>query len=93
MFRAIACSVSLPQILGFAFDDSAVDRGPAGQAGGRSTRSGRSRGSRSCRSTTRTRSAGWPGDQSAKTTGHVIPVDGGLPEAFLSLTPTSRERV
>ena len=23
------------------------------------------------------------GDQSAKTTGHVIPVDGGLPEAFL----------
>jgi NAD(P)-dependent dehydrogenase (short-subunit alcohol dehydrogenase family) len=22
-------------------------------------------------------------DQSAKTTGHVIPVDGGLPEAFL----------
>jgi NAD(P)-dependent dehydrogenase (short-subunit alcohol dehydrogenase family) len=23
------------------------------------------------------------GDQSGKTTGHVIPVDGGLPEAFL----------
>ena len=23
------------------------------------------------------------GDQSAKTTGHIIPVDGGLPEAFL----------
>ena len=23
------------------------------------------------------------GDQSARTTGHVIPVDGGLPEAFL----------
>ena len=23
------------------------------------------------------------GDQSAKTTGHVIPVDGGLPEAYL----------
>ena len=23
------------------------------------------------------------GDQSAKTTGHVIPIDGGLPEAFL----------
>jgi NAD(P)-dependent dehydrogenase (short-subunit alcohol dehydrogenase family) len=23
------------------------------------------------------------GEQSAKTTGHVIPVDGGLPEAFL----------
>jgi NAD(P)-dependent dehydrogenase (short-subunit alcohol dehydrogenase family) len=23
------------------------------------------------------------GDSSAKTTGHVIPVDGGLPEAFL----------
>jgi NAD(P)-dependent dehydrogenase (short-subunit alcohol dehydrogenase family) len=23
------------------------------------------------------------GDQSAKTTGHVIPVDGGLPDAFL----------
>jgi NAD(P)-dependent dehydrogenase (short-subunit alcohol dehydrogenase family) len=23
------------------------------------------------------------GDQSAKTTGHVIPVDGGLPESFL----------
>lgn len=23
------------------------------------------------------------GDESAKTTGHVIPVDGGLPEAFL----------
>ena len=23
------------------------------------------------------------GDRSAKTTGHVIPVDGGLPEAFL----------
>jgi NAD(P)-dependent dehydrogenase (short-subunit alcohol dehydrogenase family) len=23
------------------------------------------------------------GDQSAKTTGHVIPVDGGLPEAFM----------
>jgi hypothetical protein len=23
------------------------------------------------------------GDQSAKTTGHLIPVDGGLPEAFL----------
>jgi enoyl-[acyl-carrier-protein] reductase (NADH) len=22
-------------------------------------------------------------DQSAKTTGHIIPVDGGLPEAFL----------
>jgi len=22
------------------------------------------------------------GDQSAKTTGHIIPVDGGLPEAF-----------
>ena len=31
----------------------------------------------------RTRSAGWPATQSAKTTGHVIPVDGGLPEAFL----------
>ena len=23
------------------------------------------------------------GEQSAKTTGHIIPVDGGLPEAFL----------
>jgi NAD(P)-dependent dehydrogenase (short-subunit alcohol dehydrogenase family) len=23
------------------------------------------------------------GDESAKTTGHIIPVDGGLPEAFL----------
>jgi NAD(P)-dependent dehydrogenase (short-subunit alcohol dehydrogenase family) len=23
------------------------------------------------------------GDQSAKTTGHIVPVDGGLPEAFL----------
>jgi NAD(P)-dependent dehydrogenase (short-subunit alcohol dehydrogenase family) len=23
------------------------------------------------------------GDQSAKTTGHIIPVDGGLPDAFL----------
>jgi NAD(P)-dependent dehydrogenase (short-subunit alcohol dehydrogenase family) len=23
------------------------------------------------------------GDQSSKTTGHIVPVDGGLPEAFL----------
>ena len=30
-----------------------------------------------------TRFAGWRGSTARKTTGHVIPVDGGLPEAFL----------
>jgi len=30
------------------------------------------------------------GDQSAKTTGHIIPVDGGLPEAFLGKGDTRR---
>ncbi len=43
-----------------------------------STRSARSPAVRSCRRTAPTRSAGWPAMPSAKTTGHVIPVDGGL---------------
>ena len=48
-----------------------------------STRSGRSRAGRFCPIDNANAICWLAGDQSAKTTGHVIPVDGGLPEAFL----------
>ena len=40
-------------------------------------------GGRSCRRIVPRRSAGWRAIGSAKTTGHIIPVDGGLSDAFL----------
>ena len=66
-----------------AFDDERNDRGASREARGVLRRAHDHASSDHAASIARDAICWLAGDASARTTGHVIPVDGGLPEAFL----------